>query len=94
VKVTNRVIKGRAAWPKISRVAIIKTTLYELIETLSDVVGSGDEKLVNVVVLALIDSGRMRTSRSPDSSDHTQRTITSTPGKIDDDVRGKGMRHV
>jgi hypothetical protein len=54
------------------RVVTIKTTLYELIEALSDVVESGDETLMNVVVLDLIDSGRMRASCSPDFSDHTR----------------------
>jgi hypothetical protein len=54
------------------RVVTIKTTLYELIEALSDVVESGDDTLVNVVVLDLIDSGRMRASCSPDFSDHTR----------------------
>lgn len=53
------------------KVVTVKTTLYELIEALSDVVESGDEPLVNVVVLNLIDSGRMRRSCSQDFSDHT-----------------------
>ena len=55
-----------------ARVVTVKTTLYELIEALSDVVESGDETLVNVVVLDLIDAGRMRRSCSPDFSDHTR----------------------
>ena len=50
------------------KVATIKTTFYELIEALSDVVESGDETLVNVVVLDLINAGRMRRSCSPDFS--------------------------
>jgi hypothetical protein len=54
------------------KVATIKTTLYALIEALSDVVESEDETLVNVVVLDLINSGRMRRSRSPDFSDHAR----------------------
>jgi hypothetical protein len=53
------------------KVTTIKTTLYELIEALSDVVESGDEILVNVVVLDLINAGRMRRSCSLDFSDHT-----------------------
>lgn len=51
---------------KNARVVTVRTTLYELIKALSDVVGSGDETLVNVVVMDLIDSGRMRRSCSPD----------------------------
>ena len=54
------------------RVVTVKTTLYESIEALSDVVESGDETLVNVVVLDLINAGRMRRSCSPDFSDHTR----------------------
>ena len=57
------------------KVATIKTTLYELIEALSDVVESGDEILVNVVVLDLINAVRMRRSCSPDFSDHTRWTM-------------------
>lgn len=64
MKVAGPVTKKRAVRPKTARVAIIKTTLYELMEALSDVVESGDETLVNTVVLDLIDSGRMRTSGS------------------------------
>ena len=90
---TDPITKGRDAQPETVRVAVIKTTLYELIEALSDVVESGDETLVNAVVLDLIDSGRMRTSCSPDFSDHIQRTMTTTCGRIDVEVRGKGMRH-
>jgi hypothetical protein len=63
-------LKRMKAPAKNVRVATIKTTLYELIEALSDVVESGDETLVNVVVLDLINAGRMRRSCSPDFSDH------------------------
>jgi hypothetical protein len=64
MKVKDPVRKVRAVRPKTGRVAIIKTTLYELIEAISDVAEPGDETLVNVVVLDLIDSGKIRTSRS------------------------------
>ena len=66
MRVADPVTKKGAVRPKTSRVDIIKTTLYELIEALSDVVESGDETLVNAVVLDLMDSGRMTTSRSYD----------------------------
>jgi hypothetical protein len=69
---TDPITKGRDAQPETVRVAVIKTTLYELIEALSDVVESGDKTLVNVVVLDLINAGRMRRSCSPDFSDHTR----------------------
>lgn len=90
---TDPIRKGRDAQPETLRVAVIKTTLYELIEVLSDVVESGDETLVNAVVLDLIASGRMRRSCSPDFSDHIQRTMPPTRGRIDVEVRGKRMRH-
>ena len=64
MKVTDLVTKGRAVRQRTARVAIIKTTLYELIEALSDVAESGDETLVNAIVLDLIDSGKIRTSGS------------------------------
>lgn len=76
------------------RVATVKTTLYELIEALSDVVESGDETLVNVVVLDLIDSGRMKRSCGLGFSNHTRRAMKPRCGKIDDNLRENGSRHV
>ena len=76
------------------KVVTVRTTLYELIEALSDVVESGDETLVHAVLLDLMDSGRMRTTCSLDFSDHTQLTMTPARAKIDKDVRRKGRRHV
>ena len=94
MKATDPLKIGLAVRPGTGRVAIIKTTLYELIEALSDVVESGDETLVHAVLLDLMDSGRMRTTCSLDFSDHTQQTMTPARAKIDNDVRGKGRRHV
>jgi hypothetical protein len=68
MKAADSITKGRAVRPKTGRVAAIKTTLYELIEAISDVAEPGDETLVNVVVLDLIDSGKIRTSRSSEMS--------------------------
>jgi hypothetical protein len=64
MKATDPLKIGRDARPKPGRVVIIKTTLYELIEAISDVAEPGGETLVDAVVLNLIDSGKMRTPRS------------------------------
>ncbi len=44
---------------KLVRVTSTKTTLYELIEAISDVVEAGEEILIPKVVLHLIDSGKI-----------------------------------
>jgi hypothetical protein len=46
------------------RVTSTNTTLYELIEAISEVVEAGEESLVPKVVLHLMDSGKMRISGS------------------------------
>ena len=62
MKVTYPVTKGRAVRPKPGRVAISKTTLYELIEAISDVVEAGEEKFIPEILLHLIESGKIRMS--------------------------------
>jgi hypothetical protein len=37
-----------------------ETTLYELIETINDIVGPGEDRLTCKTVLHLIDSGKIR----------------------------------
>jgi hypothetical protein len=49
---------------KFVRVTSAKTTLYELIDAISDVVEAGEERLIPKVVLHLIDSGKIRISGS------------------------------
>lgn len=45
---------------KFVRITSTKTTLYELIEAISNVIEAGEESLVPQVVLHLIDSGKIR----------------------------------
>lgn len=42
------------------RTTTVKTTLYELIETIHEVIPQGDDRLIPEIVLDLIVSGRMR----------------------------------
>ena len=45
---------------KLGRATSTKTTLYELIEAIGDVVEAEEERLVPEIVLHLIDSGKIR----------------------------------
>jgi hypothetical protein len=51
---------------KLKRVISAKTTLYEPIEAISDIVAPGEERLIPEIVLDLIDSGQFRISSSLD----------------------------
>ena len=62
MKVRDPDTKGRDARPITGRVAIIKTTLYELAEEISDVVEAGEEKFIPEILLHLIDSRKIRIS--------------------------------
>jgi hypothetical protein len=62
MKVTDPDMIGRDARPITGRVAIIKTTLYELIEAIGDVIETGEEKFIPEILLDLIDSGKITIS--------------------------------
>jgi hypothetical protein len=62
MKVTDPDMIGRDARPITGRVAIIKTTLYELIEAIGDVIETGEEKFIPEILLYLIDSGKITIS--------------------------------
>ena len=52
--------------PKPKKVISTETTLYELIEAISDIVAPGEERLIPEIVLNLINSGQIRILSSLD----------------------------
>jgi hypothetical protein len=53
---------------RLGRIITTKTTLYELIEAINEVVRAGEERLIPLIVLHMIDSGKIKLSTSTDIS--------------------------
>ena len=59
----NMAEKNNSARPVHSQTVRMDTTLYELIETLSEKLGDEDEGLVTMLIFQLIEGGQLRFSR-------------------------------